>query len=140
MSSLYTLLSGLVIGYLAQRSRFCLYAPIRDTLLMREWHGWRGVLVVLVVSFFLYSLANRLGWLPLDTLGWSSNLTVFLVASALAGLGLGLVSAWANGCPTRQHVAAGQGDHSARLYLLGFYLGIPLFYLIVSPLLETILW
>lgn len=90
-------------------------------------------------EFFLYSLAGHYGWILLDIPGGSRQLIQFLALTALAGMGLGLVSAWANGCPTRQHVAAGQGDSSARFYLVGFYIGVVLFYMLVSPALESVL-
>ncbi len=55
---------------------------------------------------------------------------------AAAGVALGLFSTLANGCPTRQHVLAAQGVRDSRLYLVGFYVGVVIFYLATRPLLA----
>jgi uncharacterized protein len=139
MTTLLTLLAGTLIGYLAQRSRFCMFAPIRDFLLTHDWRVWEGVLTLLGVSFFLYSVSGYFHWITWDFPAWSVRLVPLLVLAALAGVGLGLVSAWVGGCPTRQHVRAAQGDGDATLYLLGFYAGILIYYLLTTRLLAWIL-
>ena len=73
----------------------------------------------------------------------AGGLTTFawpvLVLTAGAGIVLGLVSVVANGCPTRQHVLATQGVRDAVFYLLGFYLGIVVYYLVTKPLISFLL-
>ena len=56
--------------------------------------------------------------------------------TAAAGLAFGLVSTLANGCPTRQHVLAAQGLREGLFYLIGFYLGVIVYYLATKPLIA----
>ena len=46
---------GLLIGFLAQRSRFCTVGAVRDLILLRDTHLFNGV-VALVVAAFLTNL------------------------------------------------------------------------------------
>jgi YedE family putative selenium metabolism protein len=48
---LISLAAGLVIGFFAQRTRFCTMGSIRDIILMRDFHLMSGVLTLLVVAF-----------------------------------------------------------------------------------------
>ena len=57
----------------------------------------------------------------------------------LGGVGLGLVSTVAGGCPFRQHVLAGQGSGDSRWYLVGFYAGALVFGFWSTPLLRLVL-
>ena len=57
----------------------------------------------------------------------------------LGGVGLGLVSTVAGGCPFRQHVLGGQGSGEARWYLVGFYAGAMAFGFWSTPLLRLVL-
>jgi uncharacterized membrane protein YedE/YeeE len=57
----------------------------------------------------------------------------------LGGVGLGLVSTVAGGCPFRQHVLAGQGSGESRWYLVGFYAGALVFGFWSAPLLRLVL-
>ncbi len=138
MILLCTFAGGLVIGFLAQRSRFCMVAPMRDFILTRRWAVWSGVASLAVVSFGLYSLAIHWGWVARPFTPFSARLVCLIVAAS--GL-LGIVSVWAEGCPTRQHVLAAQGNGNARFYLLGFYVGIVIYLaLVVTPLSGLLGW
>ena len=53
---LISLAVGLLIGFLAQRTRFCTMGSIRDVILMRDYHLISGV-GALVVAAFLTNLA-----------------------------------------------------------------------------------
>ncbi|NLE75324.1 MAG: YedE-related selenium metabolism membrane protein, partial [Chloroflexi bacterium] len=48
---LISLIAGLFIGFLAQRTRFCTMGSIRDVILMRDTHLISGVAALLVVAF-----------------------------------------------------------------------------------------
>ena len=61
-----------------------------------------------------------------------------LATAVIAGLGVGLFSTLANGCPTRQHVLAAQGVRDSVFYLGGFYVGVVLYNLVTKPLLALI--
>ncbi|MBI2940438.1 MAG: YeeE/YedE family protein [Chloroflexi bacterium] len=139
MAAILTLLAGFFIGYLAQRSRFCMVAPIRDFILTRDWRVWQGALSLFGTTYLLYSVAGYLGWLTWDVPAFSPGLAPVLLLTGGAGLGLGLVSVLVGGCPTRQHVAAAQGSRDALYYLIGFYAGVLVYSMLTIELLEVIL-
>ena len=139
MTPVLTLLAGLVVGYLAQRSRFCMVAPVRDFILTRDWRVLKGALALFGTTYFLYSVAGYFGWLTWDVPAMTASLAPVLLVAGAAGLGLGLVSVLVGGCPTRQHVAAVQGSRDAAYYLVGFYVGIVVYYLITVRLIDRIL-
>jgi uncharacterized protein len=99
-----------VIGFLAQRTRFCTMGSIRDVILMRDTHlisGLGALLVVAVVraNLVLGQFKPGLLW-PAG--GPRQHLWNFL-GMALAGLAFAL----AGGCPGRQLFLSGEGDGDA---------------------------
>ena len=116
---LISLGAGLIIGFLAQRTRFCTMGSIRDVLLMGDTHLISG-LGALVVVAFITNLA--LGQFKVGVFGQpvahSSHLWNFL-GMALAGLAFAL----AGGCPGRQLFLAGEGDSDAGIFVLGMITG-----------------
>lgn len=111
---------GLLLGALAQRSRFCVTGSVRDTLLMgrRSPLFWGfcaflggALLTSLVTGQFRYGLYGQPG-AHLDYL-WSF----------LGMLLVGWLSALIGGCPFRQLIKAGEGDTDAGLVVLGMLLG-----------------
>ncbi len=116
---LISLAVGLVIGFLAQRTRFCTMGSIRDVILMGDTHLISGVGALLVVAF-LTNLALgqvKFGFSP-QPVAHSSHLWNFLGMS-LAGLAFAL----AGGCPGRQLFLAGEGDGDAGVFVIGMIVG-----------------
>ena len=116
---LISLGAGLVIGFLAQRTRFCTMGSIRDIILMGDTHLISGLGALLVVTF----IANLiLGQVSFGFFGQpvahSSHLWNFL-GMALAGLAFAL----AGGCPGRQLFLSGEGDGDAGVFVLGMIVG-----------------
>jgi uncharacterized protein len=116
---LVSLVVGLVIGILAQRTRFCTMGSIRDVILARDTHLISGVGALLVTAF----LANLvLGQFKLGFAGQpvahANHLWNFLGMS-LAGLAFAL----AGGCPGRQLFLSGEGDADAGVFVLGMIVG-----------------
>lgn len=116
---LASLAVGLVIGALAQRSRFCTVGALRDLLLLRDPHLFNGVLA-LVGSALITSLA--LGQFKAGFTGQPIAHTDGLWnfgGMLLAGLAFTL----AGGCPGRQLFLAGEGDGDAAIFALGAVVG-----------------
>lgn len=111
--------AGLLIGFLAQRSRFCTMGAIRDTILFRQTHLLAGLLALLVVAFAANLVLGQFkpgfeGQPIAHTQGlW--NFAGMLVA--------GLAFALAGGCPGRQLFLAGEGDSDAGVFVLGMITG-----------------
>lgn len=111
--------AGLLIGVLAQRTRFCTMGAFRDFLLMRETHLLSGVgaLVIAVIALNLVLGSFSLGF-ELQPIGHSDHLWNFL-GMVLAGLCFCL----AGGCPGRQLFLAGEGDADAAVFATGMIVG-----------------
>ncbi|MBM4061604.1 MAG: YedE-related selenium metabolism membrane protein [Planctomycetes bacterium] len=116
---LLSLAAGLVVGFLAQRSRFCTVGAFRDVLLLRDAHLLNGV-VALLVAAFATNLA--LGQFhagfegnPVAHTGTSWN----FAGMVLAGLAFTL----AGGCPGRQVFLCGEGDGDAGVFVVGMIAG-----------------
>jgi len=111
--------AGLVIGVLAQRTRFCTMGSIRDVILMGDTHLISG-LGALVVTAFVTNLL--LGQVSFGFFGQpvahSQHLWNFL-GMALSGLAFAL----AGGCPGRQLFLSGEGDGDAGVFVLGMITG-----------------
>ncbi len=114
-----SLLIGLGIGVLAQRSRFCTMGAIRDLLLFRHVHLLSGMLSLLAVAFVMNLVLGQFNagftGQPVAHNQWLWNFAGMLVA--------GLAFALAGGCPGRQLFLAGEGDNDAAIFALGMIIG-----------------
>jgi uncharacterized protein len=114
--------AGLVVGALAQRSRFCITGNIGNFLAARDWRIASGVFAMfgsaVIVSLMLGSFHPGVDAQPGSNLayGWS-----FL------GMGLvGVTSVMIGGCPFRQVVLASQGSADAAACVGGMLAGAAL--------------
>ena len=111
--------AGLVIGILAQRSRFCTMGALRDIFLFRQFHLFTGlsclVLAAFVANLFFGQVNVSFEGQPI---AHTDGLWNFL-GMALAGLAFAL----AGGCPGRQLFAAGEGNADAAMFALGMFAG-----------------
>jgi len=120
-----SLVIGLAVGFVAQRSRFCTIAGIRDTILIRDYHLLLGIIALVVGAFLAnitidamtYGFPDQFN--PLE--GWTgqpaahSNGLWNFMGMLLAGLAFALVG----GCPGRQLILSGEGDGDASVFVLG---------------------
>jgi uncharacterized protein len=124
---------GLLIGFLAQRTRFCTIGGLRDFILMRDTHLLSGVLAFLLAAFALNLVNGQFhpGFLlpaaspttqPTPQFASHTNQWLSLAAMVLAGLSFTL----AGGCPGRQIFLAGEGDADAGVFVLGMLTGAAL--------------
>lgn len=114
-----SLIIGLAIGFLAQRTRFCTMGAVRDVILMRDFHLLSG-LSALVVFAFLTNLVFgqfKLGYaaMPVAHTSFIWNILGMLLA--------GLAYTLAGGCPGRQLFLAGEGDGDSAIFVLGMITG-----------------
>ena len=114
-----SLIVGLLIGFLAQRSRFCTMGAIRDFVLFRQMHLLSGfialIISALVVNFILGQFKPGFAGQPI---AHTMHIWNFL-GMTLAGLAFCL----AGGCPGRQLFLAGEGDGDAAVFVLGMIVG-----------------
>lgn len=111
--------AGLLIGVLAQRSRFCTMGAIRDAILIRDYHLVGGVVAfvagAVVLNLILGQFKPGIAAMPA---AHSSHVWNFL-GMVLAGLAFTL----AGGCPGRQLFLSGEGDGDAAIFVCGMTVG-----------------
>lgn len=132
-----TLVIGLILGYLGQRSRMCFVGGIRDFILVRDTALLKGLIAFGLTAWLAFPLVGLIIGARPEPFGVSDAVDVAL--TILGGLGVGYVSTLANGCPFRQHVLAAQGVRSSIAYLGGFFAGAAIFHLWVASLLLRLL-
>ena len=125
---------GLIVGFLAQRTKMCFMGGWRDLFLAKDTYLFRGI-----VAFFIAALiANYLvGNFTEGTLlgkdivyHWGFTDQFFahddhlwnFLSMVLVGLGATLLG----GCPLRQMVLSGEGDNDAGVVVLGMLAGAAL--------------
>jgi len=116
---LISLVVGLGIGFVAQRSRFCTMGAFRDLILFKQAHLFSGV-----AALVIFALATNLvlGQFKAGFAGQPVAHT--MQVWNFAGMVLaGLAFALAGGCPGRQLFLAGEGDGDAAVFVLGMIVG-----------------
>jgi uncharacterized protein len=137
-----SLILGLVIGYLGQRSRLCFIAGYRDFFLARDTTLLKGVLGGFIGALFGFTLFDWLGGtvpgfpMLLSTPGLVTTSTWLF--TIVGGLGVGIVGVLSGGCPFRMHVQALEGKKTYAVYLLGFYVGLIFYNLVTAPWLQSV--
>jgi uncharacterized membrane protein YedE/YeeE len=157
---------SLAVGFLAQRSRMCFIAGIRDYFIVRDTELLFGLFSFIATIFFLSSLFYGLnllkggfpqyGEIDIQTVVKRGNLSLyrlkyldsflevregpgiagtiknsFLYITFFGGLFIGLISTFTGGCVLRQHVLFAQGHMDSFFYLVGFYVSVVFYYLVL---------
>jgi uncharacterized protein len=116
---LISLIAGLVIGAIAQRSRFCTMGAFRDVMLIKDFHLIRGVAALLVFAFVTNLILGQFNaGFKGQPIAHSDHVWNFL-GMALSGLAFVL----AGGCPGRQLFLSGEGDMDAAIFATGMIVG-----------------
>ena len=114
-----SLLAGLLIGFLAQRSRFCTIAAVRDVIMVRDPHLLYGILALVGTALF-----TNLALGQFDPGFEGQPVAHTDVLWNVGGMLLcGLASTLAGGCPGRQFFLCGEGDTDAGVFVLGMLAG-----------------
>ena len=114
-----SLIVGLGVGFLAQRTRFCTMGAIRDVVLIRDFHLFTGIFALVVVAFVVNLILGQFkpGFVN-QPIAHNNYLWNFL-GMALSGLAFAL----AGGCPGRQLILSGEGDGDAAVFVVGMIVG-----------------
>ena len=114
-----SLAAGLIAGALAQRTRFCTVAGIRDSIMFKDFTmliGFVSLIVAAVImnmifGFFNFGFAEQ----PIaHTDGLWNFLGMLLVGFASVLLG---------GCPLRQLILSGEGNIDSVITVIGMFVG-----------------
>lgn len=158
--SIGTLIIGLIIGYMGERSGFCTIGAIRNFILIRDSHLLKGVVAIIAaasVGFLLTSIAGQANGFPafsrvdiidniytacINPYGTGGqdavDITGILTLTIVGGMGVGFFSILSNGCPFRQHIRASEGDSGSLAYILGFYLAAIVFGIVAKSMITGI--
>lgn len=114
-----SLIGGLIVGAIAQRSRICMVGGIRDAILFKQNH--------LLIGFLAILLATFVGNLIMGTFNLGLSGQPVAHTDALWNiLGMFLVG-WASvllgGCPLRQLILTGEGNNDSAISVLGMIVG-----------------
>jgi len=117
---LVSLGAGLLLGFVAQRSRFCITGSIRDVLLMGRrapllWGGGAFLAAAVIVNLATGRFSPGFAGQP----GSHQEYLWSFLGMALVGC----LSVLIGGCPFRQLVKSGEGDTDAALAVAGMFLG-----------------
>lgn len=111
--------AGLIIGAIAQRSRFCTMGAFRDVILIKDFHLISGVAALLVFAFVTNMILGQFKpGFEGQPIAHTNHVWNFL-GMTLAGLAFVL----AGGCPGRQLFLSGEGDMDAAVFAIGMMIG-----------------
>jgi len=111
--------AGLLVGFLAQRSRFCTVGALRDLMLMRDTHLFNGVVALTVAALATNLVLGQFQAGFEDQPIAHTNALWNVAGMVLSGLAFTL----AGGCPGRQLILSGEGDGDAAVFALGMIVG-----------------
>ncbi|MBT9151529.1 MAG: hypothetical protein DDT40_01725 [candidate division WS2 bacterium] len=116
-----SLVAGLIIGALAQRTRLCTAGDIRNTIIIKDptflLRPFGILLFTLIGSLILNPTSFELGFLN-QPFAHSDHIWNFL-----GMLLLGLTSVLLGGCPLRQTIMAAEGDGDSVFTIISMMLG-----------------
>ncbi len=114
-----SLIAGLVVGALAQRSRLCMVGGMRDMIMFKDSHlllGFLGILVLALIGNI--AVGNfKLGFAE-QPVAHTDGLWNFL-GMVIVGWGSVLLG----GCPLRQLILAGEGNTDSAVTCMGSLVG-----------------
>ena len=115
----FSLLAGLIVGILAQRTRMCMAGGFRDLYLLKD-----GTLICGFIALFVFALIMNLitGNFNLGFTGQpvAHNAHVWnFLGMFVCGFGCSLLG----GCPLRQLILAGEGNSDSAITVLGLLTG-----------------
>jgi len=120
-----SLLAGLAVGALAQRTRLCMVGGIRDLILFRETRLIMGFAAVLASAFVVNLIMTAVTSGTYFSLGFGDQPIAHTdglwnaLGMLLAGFGCVLLG----GCPLRQLVLSGEGNSDSAVAVTGMLLG-----------------
>jgi YedE family putative selenium metabolism protein len=114
-----SLLVGLCVGFLAQRTRLCTMGAIRDVILIKNTYLLSGILGIVGAAFIMNLILGQFkAGFTNQPIAHTDYLWNFM-GMALSGLAFAL----AGGCPGRQLFLSGEGDGDAAIFATGMIVG-----------------
>ena len=120
-----SLIAGLIVGALAQRTRLCMVGGIRDIVLFREPKLLMGFGAILVSALVCNLILNGVGEATFFHLGFKGQPIAHTdgLWKCLGMLLVGFSCVLLGGCPLRQLVMSGEGNSDSAVTVLGLIVG-----------------
>lgn len=118
-----SLIAGLVVGVLLQRTRICSAGAFRDAFLIKNFHYLWGVLGIFLGALLMnviFAGGLNIGFEG-QPIAHTNHVFNFLGMSLV-----GLTGIMLGGCPIRQTILAGEGDADAAITCFGIIVGAAL--------------
>lgn len=116
---LISLAAGLVVGILAQRSRFCTMGAIRDIFIIRDFHLFYGVAALIITAFIMNLILGQFN-IGFEGQPVAHNIHIWNFFGMLLS---GLAFVLAGGCPGRQLILTGEGNTDSGIFVMGMFTG-----------------
>lgn len=116
---LVSLVAGLIVGSVSQKTRMCMVGGTRDMILFKDKHLLLGFIAIIVSSFIGNLILGQfnLGFLD-QPIAHTDGLWNFL-GMAIVGWGSVLIG----GCPLRQLILSGEGNTDSVIAVMGMLVG-----------------
>ena len=111
--------AGIVIGALAQRSRFCVTGSFSNLFLARDMSLLRGLVVLFAAALVVNVTTGLFRFGLMDQPGSNPDHIWNFLSMGLVGF----ASVLAGGCPFRQLILSGEGSADASMAVLGMIVG-----------------
>ncbi len=105
---------AIIVGIMAQRTRFCMVGGYRDIFLFKDFKLFYGSLSLLIVVLIGNIITNNFSFSITMT-----NAIWFFLSMGLVGF----AAALAGGCPLRQLILAGEGNSDSIITIIGMIFG-----------------
>lgn len=136
-----TLILGLFIGWLGQRSGFCSIGGIRDFMLFKQTRLLKGYIVLILSAFAFYLIFSLIfpeaygGFFYLITNGFAAiggapaglSIAATTICMIVGGIFVGILGVLLGGCPLRQLVMTSEGNIKSVFFFLGLLIGAVVF-------------
>ena len=120
-----SLLAGVIVGGLAQRTRLCMVGGIRDAILFKEFKLLLGFVAIFAAALVMNLVFTAAAEGTFFTLGFEAQPVAHMdgLWNALGMLLVGFACVLLGGCPLRQLVLAGEGNTDSAMTVVGLLLG-----------------
>jgi uncharacterized membrane protein YedE/YeeE len=141
-----TIIFGILIGYLAQRSGFCSIGGIRDYFLFKHTRLLSGYIALIIgafVGYFIFwlitpSAFEHFPWVltsgiaPVPGAPAGLQNAAYVILAIVGGLGVGIIGVLLGGCPLRQLSMTSEGNFKALFFVIGMCAGSVIFTALVN--------
>jgi uncharacterized protein len=132
-----TLLFGILVGWLGQRSGFCSIGGFRDFFMFRHTRLLYGYLALIGGAFIGYLVFWLItpgafenffwllhkGLMPVPGAPVNLTVTAYMVLAIIGGIAVGLIGVLIGGCPLRQVVMTSEGNLKSLFFVVGMCVG-----------------